>query len=114
MAIIKNEMARDAGLASKLHGVESRWQELYDETNGSPLALVHTLGLMRVRSALTFDGALEMLRGNRDAELQQFIFQEARRYLPETTRLRSLHSRFSSPPRHSMHGRKWRTCRATR
>ncbi len=79
--IIENEMARDAGLATKLRRAESRWQELYDETNGSPLALVHTLGLMRVRTALTFDGALEMLRGNRDADLQQFIFQEARKEL---------------------------------
>jgi tetratricopeptide (TPR) repeat protein len=80
--IIENEMARDEGLANKLRRVaESRWQELYDETNGSPLALVHTLGLMRVRAALTFDGALAMLRGNRDADLQKFIFQEARKEL---------------------------------
>ncbi len=79
--IIENEMGRDAGLANKLRRVQSRWQELYDETNGSPLALVHTLGLMRVRAALTFDGALAMLRGNRDADLQKFIFQEARKEL---------------------------------
>jgi len=79
--IIENEMARDVGLADKLRRVKARWQELYDETNGSPLALVHTLGLMRVRGALTFDGALEMLRGNREADLQKFIFQEARKEL---------------------------------
>jgi len=100
--IIENEMARDAGLASKLRRVESRWQELYDETNGSPLALVHTLGLMRVRAALTFDGALEMLRRRGGVippkegaegvvvggttpplqdDLQKFIFQEARKEL---------------------------------
>ena len=36
---------------------------------------------MRVRAALTFDGALAMLRGNRDADLQKFIFQEARKEL---------------------------------
>jgi hypothetical protein len=60
---------------------EARWRELYDETGGSPLALVHTLGLLRIRTALTFDGALTMLRGNRDADLQRFIFQEARREL---------------------------------
>jgi tetratricopeptide (TPR) repeat protein len=82
--IIENETARDAGLANKLNRVgEARWQELFDETNGSPLALVHTLGLMRVRAALTFDGALEMLHGNRDADLQKFIFQEARKELTE-------------------------------
>jgi hypothetical protein len=94
--IIENEMARDAGLATKLRRAESRWQELYDETNGSPLALVHTLGLMRVRAALTFDGALAMLRSRGDPAwspgagsegshaglpLQQFIFQEARKEL---------------------------------
>src|SRR5262249_44119494 len=45
--IILNEIARDALLAKKLRLVESRWQELFDETHGSPLALVHTLGLMR-------------------------------------------------------------------
>ncbi|MGD0339517.1 MAG: tetratricopeptide repeat protein [Bacteroidota bacterium] len=79
--IIKNEMARDTGMTNKLRHIESRWQELYDETNGSPLALVHTLGLMRVRTTLTFDGALEMLHGNRDADLHRFIFQEARKEL---------------------------------
>jgi hypothetical protein len=75
--IIENEMERDAGLADKLRRVESRWQELYDETNGSPLVLVRMLGLMRVRTELAFDGALTILRGNRDADLRKFIFQEA-------------------------------------
>lgn len=79
--IIENEMARDVALANKLRHVESRWQELFDETHGSPLALVHTLGLMRVRATLAFDGTLEMLRGNRDADLQRFVFQEARKEL---------------------------------
>jgi tetratricopeptide (TPR) repeat protein len=84
LGIIKNQMSLDEGLASKLNRVgEARWQELFDETNGSPLALVHTLGLMRVRTALTFNGALEMLRGNRDENLQKFIFQEARKELTE-------------------------------
>lgn len=76
--IIENQMSLDEGLSSKLNRVgETRWEELFDETSGSPLALVHTLGLMRVRAALTFDGALEMLRGNRDEDLQKYIFQEA-------------------------------------
>ena len=79
--IIENEMARDTGLENKLHSAKSRWLELYDETNGSPLALVHTLGLMRVRTTLTFNGALEILRGNRDADLLKFIFREARKEL---------------------------------
>lgn len=80
--VIENEMARAAVLANKLSRVESRWQELYDETHGSPLALVHTLGLMRVRAALTFDGALSMLRGaGRNRDLVKFVYQEARKEL---------------------------------
>lgn len=80
--IIESEMARDPQLAGKLRRAgEARWPELYDETKGSPLALMHMLGLVRVRTALTFDGALAMLRSNRDPDLQKFIFQEARREL---------------------------------
>lgn len=78
--LIAEEAKKDARLSEKLRRAgEARWQELYDATGGSPLALAHTLGLMRVRAALTFDGALEMLRGNRDTNLQKFIYQEARR-----------------------------------
>lgn len=81
-SIIESEMGRDPQLAKKLQRAgEVRWQQLYDETKGSPLALVHTLGLMRVRASLTFDGALDLLRGNRNPDLQRFIFQEARREL---------------------------------
>lgn len=80
--IIAEESRKDAGLNAKLQRAgEARWQELYDTTGGSPLALAHTLGLMRVRATLTFDGALEMLRGNRDSDLQEFVFQEARHEL---------------------------------
>ncbi len=91
--IIENEMTRDSVLANKLQRVEPRWHELYDKTNGSPLALVHTLGLMRVRAALTFDGALALLRdkgksgnglpgqGVETTPLQLFVFQEARKEL---------------------------------
>jgi tetratricopeptide (TPR) repeat protein len=81
-SIIESEMARDPQLARKLERVgATRWQELYDETKGSPLALMHTLGLLRVRISLTFDGALKLLRGNPDPDLQKFIFQEARKEL---------------------------------
>ncbi|HEV7889233.1 MAG TPA: tetratricopeptide repeat protein [Pyrinomonadaceae bacterium] len=80
--IIEAEAERAAGLKAKLaRATEARWQELYDATGGSPLALSHTLGLMRVRASLNFDAALEMLRGNPDADLQRFIFQEARNEL---------------------------------
>jgi glycogen phosphorylase len=81
-ALIESEIDRDPQLANKIRRIgETRWQELYDETKGSPLALVHTLGLIRVRAALTFEGALALLRGNQDPDLQKFIFQEARREL---------------------------------
>jgi tetratricopeptide (TPR) repeat protein len=81
-SIIESEMARDPQLTNKLQQAgAARWQELYDETKGSPLALMHTLGLMRVRATLTFDGALKLLQGNPDPDLQKFIFQEARREL---------------------------------
>ncbi len=77
--MIAQEAERDAGLSAKLrHAGERRWQELYDATGGSPLALSHTLGLMRVRASLNFDAALALFRGNRDPDLQTFIFQQAR------------------------------------
>lgn len=81
-AIIAEEMARDPQLSIKLRKVSTaRWEELYDATAGSPLALVYVLGLMRVRSTLTFEGAMMLLRGNRNPDLHNFIFQEARREL---------------------------------
>ena len=53
---------------------------------------MHMLGLMRVRTALTFDGALALLRGSQIPDLQQFIFQEARQELTtnDETALRAL------------------------
>lgn len=81
-AIIKDEMSRDTQLHAKLRKVSTaRWEELYDATSGSPLALVYILGLMRVRSTLTFEGALMLLQSNRNPDLHNFIFQEARRHL---------------------------------
>ena len=80
--IIAEEAKRDTGLSDKLQRAgETRWQELYDETQGSPLALVQVLGLMCTRATLTFDRALELLRGSGDADLQEFVFKEARREL---------------------------------
>jgi len=77
--IIAHEAELDVRLKRKLQPVRARWQELYDATGGSPLALVHTLGLMRVRVTLDLDGALAMLRRGaaRESPLQEFIYQEA-------------------------------------
>jgi tetratricopeptide (TPR) repeat protein len=81
--IIKHEAKRDTRLEKKLLNFEMRWQELYDTTGGSPLALIHTLGLMRVRITLTFDDALEMLKQGtkREKNLQKFIYEEAHKEL---------------------------------
>lgn len=80
--LIQEEAKKDASLERKLTGVGTeRWKELYYETKGSPLALVHILGLLRTRATLSFDGALEMLRGHRDEDLQRFVFKEARKEL---------------------------------
>jgi tetratricopeptide (TPR) repeat protein len=91
---INEEAQKDSDLKAKLQRAgEKHWPKLYDATGGSPLALSHTLGLMRVRASLTFDRALEMLRGKRDDdELQNFIFQEARGELTtnDQTALRAL------------------------
>jgi len=59
-----------------------RWRELYEETGGSPLALIWTMGLMRARS-MTFDHALGMLRrgGSHRSPLHAFIYKEARKNL---------------------------------
>lgn len=92
-AIIESETTRDPRLANKLRlADETRLRELYDETKGSPLALMHTLGLLRVREELTLEGALALLRGSLDPDLQNFIFQEARRELTsnDQTALRAL------------------------
>ncbi len=86
-AIIEDEMLRDARLAETLRRAgEARWRLLFDETGGSPLALKHVLGLMRVRGpALTLERALALLRKGAagEADLQQFIYREARKELGE-------------------------------
>lgn len=86
-AIIADEMSRDARLAETLRRAgEAQWRLLFDETGGSPLALKHVLGLMRVRGpALTLERALALLRkgAGGEADLQQFIYREARKELGE-------------------------------
>lgn len=107
--IIENEVTRDVVLKNKLLHIESRWSELYDETNGSPLALVHMLGLLRVRTSLSFDSALAMLKGARKKDdLVKFVYQEARKELTENDRraLSALSFLFLLP--HLMHGCKLR------
>lgn len=82
LEIIKSEISRDQALEKKMLQVEpDRWQELDGLTKGSPLALVHILGLLRTRTTLTFEGVLELLRTSTDPDLQTFIFKEARRDL---------------------------------
>jgi hypothetical protein len=84
--LIEHESEREAGLAATMQSVgQERWRELYDETGGSPLAIIWTLGLMRVRS-MPFEQALAMLRSD-DARrsplhvLHEFIYKQARQNL---------------------------------
>jgi len=81
--IIVHETEYDANLKAKLQRVEKRWQELYDATGGSPLALIHILGLMRVKATLTFDDALSLLRKGTESksDLQKFIYEETSKEL---------------------------------
>ncbi len=78
--IIAERMGRSPRLEGELTRVgEHRWQELYDLTGGSPLALTWALGLMD-RRMLSFDRLLDLLRGaDPDSPLLRFIYQEARR-----------------------------------
>jgi tetratricopeptide (TPR) repeat protein len=78
--LIAAEMERADNLKRALSAAgQARWQELYDATGGSPLALRWTLGLMRARN-LSLDRALDTLRGaTSDSPLHEFIYREARR-----------------------------------
>lgn len=82
-AIIQHESDREKHLKQimQLAG-EDHWKELHQETGGSPLALIWTLGLMRTRG-LSFERALEMLRqgASLKSPLQKFIYKEARKEL---------------------------------
>ncbi|MEP7199442.1 MAG: tetratricopeptide repeat protein, partial [Chloroflexota bacterium] len=83
LQIIRQECEHDARLADLLKTTsEAKWHELFDEAGGLPLALIWTLGLMRVKR-LAFDGALELLRRGTGtgAELQKFIYEQSRKEL---------------------------------
>lgn len=83
LKIIDDQALLDPRLKRKLQRAgEKGLQALYDETNGSPLALIHVLGLLRVRLRFSVNDALAMLRGkDGDGDLQKFVFQEARKDL---------------------------------
>ncbi len=78
--LIADRMGRASRLERTLtQAGESRWQELYDATGGSPLALRWSLSLMSARN-LSLDRALALLRSGADDDspLHQFIYREAR------------------------------------
>jgi len=85
--LIQSQMERNPHLERALKQAgEARWVELYDEAGGSPLALKWTLGLMAARS-LSFDKTLALLRdGSAEADLNEFIYREARRDMDEHER----------------------------
>ncbi len=82
-AIIQHEADREEHLKETIQlAGEARLRELHEETGGSPLALIWTLGLMRTRG-LSFDRALNLLRqgASLKSPLQKFIYKEARKEL---------------------------------
>ena len=82
-AIIQHESDREDHLRQTIQlAGEAQWRELHEETGGSPLALIWTLGLMRTRG-LSFDRALKLLRqgASLKSPLQKFIYKEARKEL---------------------------------
>jgi tetratricopeptide (TPR) repeat protein len=83
LKIIDDQAKNNDRLKAKLqHAGLRRVQQLYDETHGSPLALLHILGLLRVRPTFSVEDALALLRCKEgDADVQKFVFQEARRDL---------------------------------
>jgi hypothetical protein len=83
LKIIDDQAKNNDRLKAKLQRAGlRRVQQLYDETHGSPLALLHILGLLRVRPTFSVEDALALLRCKEgDADVQKFVFQEARRDL---------------------------------
>lgn len=82
-AIIEHESSREEHLRQTIQMAgEARWRELHQETGGSPLALIWTLGLMRAKG-LSFDRAMALLRqgASLKSPLQKFIYKEARKDL---------------------------------
>ncbi len=87
-AIILSESEKDSVLRSKIYRHKSRWKELYTETFGSPLAIKHMLGLIRVRHSLSFDGALRLLKSKSGIDERiSYMFQEARLELMHNDKL---------------------------
>ena len=83
LKIIDDQAKNNDRLKAKLQRAGlRRVQQLYDETHGSPLALLHILGLLRLRPTFSVEDALALLRCKEgDADVQKFVFQEARRDL---------------------------------
>ncbi|MEK7729287.1 MAG: SUMF1/EgtB/PvdO family nonheme iron enzyme, partial [candidate division KSB1 bacterium] len=62
---------------------ESRWKQLYDDSGGSPLGILWTIGLIRARG-LSLDRAFELLKsGSDESDLYMFIYQEARKNMDD-------------------------------
>jgi len=76
--LIEAEGKKEQRVQEKLEKVgDEGWLELYDAAGGSPLAIIWTIGLMRIRHK-TFESALSMLHeGSQTNDLHQFIYEEA-------------------------------------
>ena len=74
-AFIVKENRRAGQVQILSEAEEKRWRELYNATDGSPLALRWSLGLMRTRQ-FSLDRMLLLLQvGDPDSDLFTFIFQ---------------------------------------
>ena len=97
--LIAEEVRRSETLARVLAPAgAAHWQELYDATGGSPLALRWLLGLMGAR-ALSIARAVALLRGaEADSPLHDFIYREARQEMGvDDWRLLSALALFAAP-----------------
>ncbi len=97
--LIEDQITRDSNIHRAFARVgETGWKSLYDESDGLPLALLWTIGLIHARG-LSFERALAILRdGSPESDLISFMYREARKKMDvnEKTTLGAL-SLFSGP-----------------
>lgn len=85
--LIENEITRNPDVRRELSRVgESGWKQLYDESGGSPLALMWTIGLIRA-CGFHFEDALKLLQvGSTENDLYLFIYREAHKQMDSNER----------------------------
>lgn len=86
--LIRDQMEKHGTVKRALtQAGEDAWKQLYDETGGSPLALLWTVGLIHARG-WSFNRGLELLReGNAKSDLNEFIYGAARNTMDANERV---------------------------